>query len=158
MVEVVVVIGIVGILTAIVFPSISNIRAKNRDAERVADISAIQLGLSLYYSQHDSQGYPSDLETLVPKYVPADAVVPPTDRAEDKYYYVPLKRNPGDKCIYYHLGAKLELTNAQIDTANTFSSSDLQNITNGYKVCGDQSNYEGIPDYVGDNLMYSVRP
>ena len=64
-VEVLVVIGIIAVLTVIVFPAINNIRAKNRDAERIADISAIQLGLSLYYNQHTSLGYPVDLNTLL---------------------------------------------------------------------------------------------
>jgi prepilin-type N-terminal cleavage/methylation domain-containing protein len=162
-IEVLVVIGIIGILTAISFPSISNIRAKNRDAERVADIATIQLGLSLYYNQHPA-GYPVDIDTLVAqKYIPEDASIPPSSFLVDyPYIYVPLSRetSSGAKCTYYHLGTKLELPSGQIDTSNTFTTVS-PNISNGYNYCGDYGSHggeEGIPNYAADPLMYSVHP
>ena len=46
LIEILVVIGIIVVLTAIVFPSISNIRKKNRDTERISDISAVLFSAS----------------------------------------------------------------------------------------------------------------
>ncbi len=121
LVEVVVVIAIIAILTVIIFPSVNNIRAKNRDAERVSDIATIQIGLSMYYSKNGV--YPNTLTTDMPgpKYIPNDALTGPAPYST--YTYVPLtKTNSGTNCSYYHLGVRLELTNAQIDTADTFDS------------------------------------
>jgi len=150
MVEVLVVIGIIAILTVIIFPAVNEIRAKNRDSERVSDIATIQLALSLYYNQNISTGYPKNLDDLSPKFLPADALVGPNGEA---YQYVPLNVNGGAKCTYYHLGAQLELTSAQIDSADQFDSRNLTETTS-YKYCGD--NTDGIDGTAG--LMYDVRP
>ena len=137
-VEVLVVIGIIAILTVIIFPSISNIRAKNRDAEKVADISAIQLGLSLYKNQQDGV-YPETLGDInfSPRYVPGESLLDPIG---DPYTYVPLSREINGKCTYYHLGTELELSTGQIDTADNFDSRDSDNdgvINSGiYYWCG----------------------
>lgn len=160
LIEVVVVIGIIAVLTVIIFPSINNIRAKNRDAERVADISAIQLALSLYYSQHSNLGYPANFGVLVDgKYVTTDSITPPNTDPEYQYQYVPLKQNnvSGNKCTFYHLGAKLELPSGQIDTADNFNSTGLNNTTS-YDYCGD--NEGGIaPSNFGDKIYnYNVHP
>jgi general secretion pathway protein G len=157
-IEILVVIGIIAVLTVIVFPSINNIRAKNRDTERVADIATIQLGLSLFYNQTGS--YPTTLSdpNLVPKYFPADAIIGPTSANE--YIYVPLSRGSGTKCTYYHLGTLLELPSAQIDTASTFSSKSGA-ISNGYSYCtyqGSSYSGSGIGNYTDSPLMYSVHP
>ena len=60
----------------IIFPSINNIRKKNRDTERVGDISAIQLGLALYKNKNNV--YPLNLDILEnDKYVTLDSITPP---------------------------------------------------------------------------------
>lgn len=133
LVEVVVVIGIIAVLTVIIFPSISNIRAKNRDTERIADIAAIQLGLSLFYNQNGEYATTTDLRNLVPKYLTLDVVTPPNDDSEYQYVYVPLKKTTA-KCTYYHLGTKLELPSTQIDAADNFSSL-FGSISNYYSYC-----------------------
>ena len=150
MVEVLVVIGIIAILTVIIFPSISNIRAKNRDAEKVSDIAAIQLGLSLYKNQNPNGEYPKDIHGVdFASYVTADSLATP-DGGE--YIYVPLTRDT--KCTYYHLGIQLELPSAQIDEADTFSSKE-GSISNGYKYCGD---YDGVGIDIDIENMYAVHP
>ena len=160
-VEVLVVIAIIAILTAIAFPAINDIRKKNRDAERVADLGTLQLGLSLYSSQHATAngGYPKSLDVLVPTYVPADATV---DSTGAPYTYVPLTRDSGtdQKCTYYHLGAVLELPSAQIDTADTFDSLFVSDITTtgGYKRCGTLYSGPGIRPPSISPLNYNVHP
>lgn len=154
MVEVLVVIGIIAILTVIIFPSISNIRAKNRDAERVSDIAAIQLGLALYKNQQNGV-YPADIYASdFESYVTSDSLITPDG---GKYKYVPLTRDTSGliKCTYYHLGIQLELPSAQIDGADDFDSSDKDNITNSYKWCGDDVT-EGIDGKA--ERIYHVRP
>lgn len=152
-IEVLVVIGIIAVLTVIIFPSINNIRAKNRDAERVADISAIQLALSLYYNQHPT-GYPESLtQDDFQSYITADSITPPNTDPAYQYNYVALKTsNSGTKCTFYHLGTKLELPSAQIDTADTFNSQNLTALT-AYKYCDD--NNTGIAPAL---TQYNVHP
>jgi prepilin-type N-terminal cleavage/methylation domain-containing protein len=154
-VEVLVVIGIIAILTVIIFPSINNIRAKNRDAEKVADIAAIQLGLSMYFNQHPTEGYPKTIFSngeFFPKYVPEESLISPNNQ---EYKYVPLKRGTSDKCSYYHLGVELELPSAQIDTADNFTSFDLEEISNDYVFCGNNEPENGIAT---GTQKYNVRP
>ncbi len=160
-IEILVVIGIIAILTVIILPSISNLRAKNRDTERVADIAAIQLALSLYKNQDPNGSYPNSLEDLVSRnYTPSDSIVDPSG---NEYLYVPLTRGTDSnaKCTYYHLGTKLEFPGGQIDTTNTFSTKRVNNQpvnANGYLYCnysgdGIDGNYDPK-----DNIMYSVHP
>lgn len=149
------VIGIIAILTVIIFPSIDKIRAKNRDAEKVSDIANIQLGLSMYYSQH-SGTYPPSIDInnpgLVPKYFTADTLTPPDDKP---YIYVPLKKG-SDKCTYYHLGVELDLPSGQIDPKDNFTS--IRPITNSYSYCDGYTGggFSGV--YTDNNLMYDVHP
>lgn len=161
-IEVLVVIGIIGILTVIIFPSINNIRAKNRDAEKVADISAIQLGLSLYKNQQNGV-YPNSLFDLYEKkYISADTLATP-DGGE--YTYVPLTRDdgPDPKCTYYHLGVQLELPSGQIDTADNFNSTLAENtpktVSGNYSYCGGYTG-DGLlpPDMLNGVYNYNVRP
>lgn len=158
LIEVVIVIGIVGILTVIIFPSISNIRAKNRDTERVSDIAAIQLGLSLYKNQSPTNSYPESLnELLAGKYATADSLIGP--QGED-YDYVPLTRDTGSNpiCTYYHLGAQLELPSTQIDPADNFNStlSGSKTVSGGYYYCGNEGG-SGIINST-TTKFYAVHP
>ena len=157
-VEILVVIGIIAVLTVIIFPAINNIRAKNRDAERVADIATLQLGLSLYYSQHSTStgGYPITLQDLVSTYVPSDSLLGPDGKT---YSYVPLRRATGPKCTYYHLGVQLEMTSAQIDMADNFDSkggeSDHVINSGGYYWCTSLPNGSGLAP---GGTNYNVHP
>ncbi len=160
-VEVLVVIGIIAILTAIILPSLDNIKKKNRDTERVADIAAIRLGLSMYYSKHQTgtgAGYPESLDDLLSGgYVTQDSLTTPDGGS---YLYVPLTRTAGgDKCTSYHLGVQLDLGSEQIDPNDHFDSTGGENnqlISAGnYYWCG-SSVSQGING--NTPLMYHVRP
>lgn len=52
LVELLVTIGIIGILATVTVVSISNARAKARDARRLSEIKAIQTGLTLYQNEN----------------------------------------------------------------------------------------------------------
>lgn len=52
LIELLVVISIIGLLSSIVFTSLSSARASARDARRLSDIRQIQTALELYYADH----------------------------------------------------------------------------------------------------------
>lgn len=61
LIELMVVIAIVAILTAVILSSIYGSRGKARDAKRISDIAQIQLALEQYFDR--CQVYPSTLAT-----------------------------------------------------------------------------------------------
>ncbi len=160
-IEVLVVIAVIAVLTILIFPSLNNIQKKNRDAERIADISSIQLGLLLYYSQHPTGGYPEDIynSDFSPQYVTAEVLVGPDGK---NYTYVPLTHittlNP--KCSYYHLGTALELPSAQIDANDDFDSTNdpdspppiKKTLSGGYLYCDPENNTGLAPSPTNYNV------
>ncbi len=151
-VEVIVVIAIVAVLTVIIFPSINNIRAKNRDAERVSDIATIQLALSFYKNKIGQ--YPMSLEELFDEgYITNETFLDPNG---EPYTYVALNRGSG-VCTYYHLGTTLEMASGQIDMADTFSS-EVEPTTNNYSYCDDSITGSILTPPNLINRHYNVRP
>lgn len=71
LIELMVVIGIIGVLSTIVMVSLSSAREKGRDARRIADIRNIQLALSLYYQDH--YFYPKNIYASSNAYVGSDS-------------------------------------------------------------------------------------
>ena len=57
LVELLVAIGIIGILSSIAVVSVSNVRAKARDAKRIGDIKQVQTALESYFN--DRNAYPA---------------------------------------------------------------------------------------------------
>lgn len=140
-----VVIAIIGLLTAIITVSLTSAKQKSRDSKRIADIASIKLALSLYYN--DNLMYPTNIYGsgasapamgLAPNYI---AVVPkdPNAVASDNCssgtgqnglascYHYSAYQGPGgggvcnstNPPITYHLGAGLE------DTTNSALSGDV---------------------------------
>ena len=165
LIEIIIVIGIMAVLTAIIIPSLTAVRAKNRDTERIADIGTIQLGLLNYYSKNDY--YPTSIDPAVNsdilQYITHDALY---DSYGSLYTYVPLTRNSGGSapCTSYHLGAALEAPNSQIDLNDQFNSTD--NISddghkamNGYVWCDGYSGPGLAPGVTADgHYSYNIHP
>lgn len=57
LVELLVAIGIIGILSSIAVVSVSNVRAKARDAKRIGDVKQVQTALESYFN--DRNAYPA---------------------------------------------------------------------------------------------------
>lgn len=156
-IEILVVIGIIVVLTAIILPSLMGVKAKNRDTERIADIADIQMALAQYKNKYGV--YPDNLDVpLFGGYITEDGKTPPNNELGYEYQYVPLSRSVNGSCTYYHLGAPLESGSGQIDQNDDFDSTGGDNSTqtpSGYYWCGGYSD-DGID---GTNpLMYDVHP
>ncbi len=115
LIELMVVIAIIAILSAIALPSIDKIRARSRDSKRVAELSQIRLALEHYFNVNnkypvninsDSVNSPSFLTTGIMSSVP-------TDPSSGTYYYASYCPGGGSSASGYHLGAKLEQPNEQ---------------------------------------------
>ncbi len=97
LVELLITIGIIGLLSSVVMASTTASRAKARDVRRIGDLKEIQLGLALYYDVNKS--YPASLSTLVSdRYLP---VIPTDPDVARSYEY----QITGGR---YCLGAQLE--------------------------------------------------
>jgi len=160
LIEVIVVIGIIALLTTVIYASLSGARAQNRDQQRVADISNIQLALELYFNM--KKQYPDRLWsetgiecqegittclTDVPNIFP-QKLNPPGNYAGDGYFYVPLG---GSKCISYHLWTRLETkNNSALTSRKGFDSTDVS-------VCEGGNGDHKVNAFL-DRLIYDVTP
>lgn len=147
LVELLVIVGIIGVLTSIVVASLSEAKARARDERRIQDIAALQLTLEVYYDKYHR--YPEQLSGLVPEF----AAVIPTDPGvgHGSYLYTGIKPVTGATgCRSYHLGTQLELPNALIGSD---SDSDFNSTTNGANACGGGEPFDG-----GVANLYDVRP
>ena len=109
LVEVVIIAGLIGILTTILFASFINIRENARDKARISDIQNIRLALEDYYSI--CRNYPETLTSGASNCsrgtLSFSDVLPevPTDpNTGNEYVYFAM----GDSCFDYHLAAELE--------------------------------------------------
>lgn len=122
LVELMVVIAIIGILTAIVTTNFAQSKAKARDAKRISDLAQIQLTLELFFDR--CNGYPVKLTSEVVNSITLPSCpsginlgtfiskipTPPTTSVNDLYvYYTDNNTSPLD----YGLRAILE-TNSNV--------------------------------------------
>ena len=135
LIEILVVIAIIGILTAIIMPSLSTARAKGRDAQRVSDIKQIQLALELYYDACGNYPYDiydtnnnvcgsvsSGVGLVASGYIPnvpydplsSSPCTSDTSGNSGCYEYVSLCLNGSSVPNSYHLGATLETGNSAL--------------------------------------------
>lgn len=163
LVEIVIVVGIMALLSGIIFSSFDGAKAKSRDQQRLTDISNIQLGLELYFNQHGS--YPEELDTLMGdsegvKYI-VDIPNPPSKATEDnyKYNYVPLtKVLNGTRCISYHLWTTFEVNSSNLESKKGFNSEgeDLLLLPTPLYECGTLD--YNVVDASSKPLVYDVIP
>ena len=124
LIEIVVVIAIMGILTAIVYSSFDASKAQSRDQQRVSDIGSIQLSLEQYFYKNGV--YPTKLIELVPTYM-SSLPTPPlsTDETYDKTYFPMTKTSGSSNCISYQLWTQFEQNSSYLDSKRGFNSTSL---------------------------------
>ena len=96
LIELMVVIAIIGLLSAAIFSSLSTASQRSRDASRIADIKQVQNALELYAADNGGK-YPTVASTfvsqlnsaLVPKYIPVLSEDPMPTRARYRYQISP---------------------------------------------------------------------
>ncbi len=59
LIEVLIVVGIIGLLASVVLSGLGSVRSRGRDARRAADLRQVQQGLELYYTRN--QSYPAGM-------------------------------------------------------------------------------------------------
>ena len=141
LIELVVVVGIIGILAVIVTSYLGTARNKGDDTRRVADIKQIQTALGLYYDSH--QNYPPTLNLLVTDNDIASLPIPPSGTGETSYKYSALGN--GSNCNDYHIGVTFE------DVSSTILNSDTDAVAGS--VCD-----ESASDFSGADPVYDVKP
>lgn len=160
LVEIVIVIGIMALLSAIIYTSFDGAKAKGRDQQRVADISTIQLALEIYFNKN--RQYPDNLSELeedgtfsIPN--------PPNNREGYGYYYFPIKKDLGNttlnesnnRCISYHLWTTLEVQSGYLESKSAFDSTSLPTESGRALLgCGNG----GDPVDGTSALIYDVKP
>lgn len=117
--ELLVVIAVVGIITAVIFGSIAVARVKTRDNRRIADMKEIQLGLALHYDVY--RAYPASLTILDDtgqRFLPS---IPTDPKTGAQYEYVPYNSNR-NYCIGVTLEDTTAIPNDSVTNANCSSS------------------------------------
>lgn len=67
LIELLVVISIIGVLSAVLVANFMGMRERARDAQKIQDLGAIKNALRMYYN--DNQSYPVDFRTVAPAYI-----------------------------------------------------------------------------------------
>ncbi len=146
LIELLVVLGIIGILVAVILPNLQSPRKKSRDAKRISDIAQIKLSLELYADQNSGK-YPTSADAtalatvLVPNYLPA---MPKDPTGAANYKYVPYGTS-ASACYGYHLGASLE------DSTASALNEDANITVASTNVCG-----SGATDFVSNDAAKCV--
>jgi type II secretory pathway pseudopilin PulG len=142
--EIVVVVGIMALLTTLVYTSLDGSKKQSRDQKRVADISAVQLALEQFYARN--KYYPNSLSD--PKFVAYLPSVP------SGVMYAPLNQNPpeNEKCSTYHLWITLESKISILDSKKGFDSSGLSS-----HKCGSY-NSSFLINASSSPLVYDITP
>ena len=108
LVEILTVVGVIAVISALVFAYVNVSRKSGRDARRLSDVAQLKNSLELYYTDHTR--YPVSLDLLVPDYIPSL----PRDPSGGTYRYSAL--GAADICGSYHLGADLETSHNILNT------------------------------------------
>jgi prepilin-type N-terminal cleavage/methylation domain-containing protein len=98
-IEMLVVVAIIAVITAVVLVSLNQARSQSRDKKRVSDIKSLQLSLEFYYTKN--KAYPFTLNDL-------GIALPKDPQTNEDYKYVAIRKGSSSRCTSYHVGAVLE--------------------------------------------------
>ncbi len=149
LVEIIVVIAIMGVLSAIVYSSFNSAKAQSRDQRKISDIAGLQLSLESYFNHNHE--YPADLQSLVPQYISS---IPASPTPSDEYNYFPMSNSGSNICISYQLWVKLETNNAAAINSKKGFNSSASPLANNMVYCG--TGAAKTIDASSDYLIYDV--
>ncbi len=129
--ELLVVIGIIGLLVALALVGLNRAREKSRDDSRISNIRVVQMALQEYHTA--CREYPAELSGPV---IPCDyagvsfseflPVVPVNPGGTPFQYFSYVDAGGGTACVGYHIGVELEIPdNAALNTDDDFDSQTL---------------------------------
>ncbi|QQR76318.1 prepilin-type N-terminal cleavage/methylation domain-containing protein [Candidatus Nomurabacteria bacterium] len=123
--ELLIVIVIIGLLSAIIMGALNSARANSRDSKDITELKSVVNALNLYFSTNGY--YPAVATSLVPTYIP---VMP------SNIYYTGLSGSAG-QCASYHVGVSLEKNNVVLNTDRDLLSTTAGLVGTGYtNLCG----------------------
>lgn len=140
LVELLVVIGIIGLLVVVVFVSAGQAKSKSRDAKRLADLAQIRSAIELYFEEYGAFplesngangkiGEGSGIDSILASYlieVPVDPLGP--GDAEHFYYYDGSHQcttNSGTLNIVVYANTMENQNNANRDTLCSFNEDEM---------------------------------
>lgn len=150
LIELMVVVAIIGILTAIVVANLTKAKARSRDAKRISDINQVQLALELFFDRCNQyptllNGMPNtgatngcpigiNLGTFISK-------IPTPPNPGENYYYGVKVEGSGVDISYtdYVLKAVLEGSNSAL--TDSYHGSDLYGISGSATPCSNALTY-----------------
>lgn len=106
LVELLVVIGIIGVLATLVLVQLGGARARARDAKRISDVSQLRSAIELYGEDHQNT-YPTAMSDAVLGSYMSNGVVPRDPVSSNVYGYAYTGADPL-KPTKYHVWAELE--------------------------------------------------
>ncbi len=137
LIELLVVLAIIGILTAVVATSTTASHESARDERRVADLKEIQIDLAQYESYYGF--YPSSLSAMSNFVVGGLGSIPLDPLNSQSYFYAPIGTSPN--YTSYCVGATLEIQTPDANDLSTcIASPDNVVLPQGSKV-----NYMQLP-------------
>ena len=140
LVEIMVVVGIFGILMAFVIANLQTSKSKSRDQRRVADVQQLQLALETFFEKNHY--YPQSISALQGEYI-AEVPTPPTGAGQTSYAYA-ATGSILNRCSGYHLGADLETEvpplqeddDPTVLRGTSCAPSGAADFAGGYTLCG----------------------
>mgnify|MGYP001615641216 CR=1 FL=1 len=152
LIEIVVVISIMAILSAVIYSSFDASRAKSRDQKRISDISAIQISLEQYFQKNGI--YPLTLNSLIPTYMSSIPRDPSTNMDFNVSYFPISKGSSSNNCVSYQLWTIFEQGNMYLGSKRAFDST-LSVLPNNMFECG---SLHSRVDATAGAMVYDVMP
>jgi type II secretion system protein G len=159
--ELLVVVAIIGLLSAIVLASLNSSRSKGRDAKRIEDMRQFVNALELYYNAKGV--YPSraqlfsntNLTKATNPLGPYLWPLPKDPKTNAYFNYVGLRpagSNTSTPCNGYHIGVSLENSNKVLGSDSDFRSTTAVTCRRNSTDTGYSSNLNGFIFNGADNL------
>jgi len=166
LIEIMVVVGIIGVLSAVGYANFSQGSAQSRDVQRQADLRIVSTALELYKSEngeypqgcngpgtwsghapaYDCPGNPYYIEGLAPKYLPRLPQDPKLNGDNSGYVYT----TNADGTVYI-FKVRLTVESENVDYGHPFQSCDTNNTNSAVPLCNTVHPSNNKPNHCQNN-------